>query len=811
MEELDDIQIHPDYPNHKVQIGAHLEYDIRAKLIEFLTENQDCFAWSHADMVGIDPEVVVHRLRVDPNHEPVRQKRRKFAPELNRIINDEVQKLIDVGSVREDPFPLPHIDILVDSTAGHELLSFMDAFSGYNQILMHPDDQEKTSFITKRGSTYQRLVNKMFTAMLGKTMEVYIDDMLVKSLKAESHLEHLREAFEVLRKSKSGSNSVGPPYPISDIRKDVQKLTGRVVALSRFISRSSDGCHNFFSILHKNKDFEWSVELEEALRQLKHYLVSAPLLSKPKQVREEDGRQLPVYYVSKSLLDAETSEHDIVFQPRTTMKSQVLADFVADFTPPIEAQAKHELLCLTEHPEGTWFLSVDGSSNMNGSGLGVVLTSPSGEIMQQSIRCGFRATNNEAEYEALIAGLELAKELKVRKIFVRSDSQLVVNQLLGTYQARGANMMTYLELAKKLRDSFEEFVIAQVPRLENSHADALANLGFALQKNEPQIIPVVHLEVLATEDVDKVLTIFTEDSWMTPLIKYIDKGELLLDKKAARRLRAGAVRFTIYDGQLYRKSYSGPLLRCVTTRQGGDILLELHEGEWGNHSSGRSLANRTLTSGYFWPTMRADAANFVRLCSHHGPSCIGEWILLANCGSPPDKGFGIPKKITTDNGSQFLSDKFQKRLEDAKGKWAEEILGVLWSYRTTAKTPTGETPFSLVYGSEEVIPVEIGLPSARCQWISQSSNDELLEKNLDTIDELREEARIRTAIYQQKMAHHYNKNVRTRIFRVGDFVLRKVFQNTKEHGAGKLGKDPIRLGKLSDEEHTSLHPKTVGN
>ncbi|KAL5805914.1 hypothetical protein ACOSQ3_028818 [Xanthoceras sorbifolium] len=105
--------------------------------------------------------------------------------------------------------------MMVDATVGHELLSFMDAFSGYNQILMHPNDQEKTAFVTKRGifyykvmpfglknvgATYQRLVNKMFREMLGMTIEVYIDDMLVKSLEAERHLEHLRQAFDTLKK-----------------------------------------------------------------------------------------------------------------------------------------------------------------------------------------------------------------------------------------------------------------------------------------------------------------------------------------------------------------------------------------------------------------------------------------------------------------------------------------------------------------------------------------------------------------------------------------------------------------------------------
>jgi hypothetical protein len=250
MEDLDEVSIDSSRPDRKVFIGSRLSKETREQLIDFLRERQGSFAWSHSDMVGIDPEVIVHQLQVDPDHQPVKQKRRKFAPERNKVINEEIQKLIDIGSVKEvkypdwlanvvvvkkkngkwrvcidftdlnkacpkDSFPLPHIDMLVDATAGHELLSFMDAYSGYNQILMHPDDQEKTAFVTERGTfcykvmpfglknagaTYQRLVNMMFAKMLGSTMEVYIDDMLVKSLVAQQHIDHLRQSFDVLDK-----------------------------------------------------------------------------------------------------------------------------------------------------------------------------------------------------------------------------------------------------------------------------------------------------------------------------------------------------------------------------------------------------------------------------------------------------------------------------------------------------------------------------------------------------------------------------------------------------------------------------------
>ena len=114
----------------------------------------------------------------------------------------------------KDPFPLPHIDAMVDATTGHEMLTFLDAYSGYNQILMHPADQEKTAFFTDKGiycykvmpfglknagATYQRSVNKMFKDQLGDTMKVYIDDMLVKSKKPDDHIQHLQQTFEVLR------------------------------------------------------------------------------------------------------------------------------------------------------------------------------------------------------------------------------------------------------------------------------------------------------------------------------------------------------------------------------------------------------------------------------------------------------------------------------------------------------------------------------------------------------------------------------------------------------------------------------------
>ena len=200
-------------------------------------------------MPAIDPSVITHRLNVHPFSKPVYQKKRVFAPERDNAIKEEVQKLTTTQFIREvyypdwlanvvmvkkangmwrmcvdftdlnktcpkDSYPLPCIDQLVDSTASHRLLSFMDTFSGYNQIKMVEEDQEKTSFITSQGlfyykvmsfslknarAIYQRLVNHMFRPQIRRNVEVYVNDTLVKSLADERHLDNLQETFDTLR------------------------------------------------------------------------------------------------------------------------------------------------------------------------------------------------------------------------------------------------------------------------------------------------------------------------------------------------------------------------------------------------------------------------------------------------------------------------------------------------------------------------------------------------------------------------------------------------------------------------------------
>ena len=160
--------------------------------------------------------------------------------------------------------------------------------------------------------------------------------------------------------------------------------------------------------------------------------------------------------------------------------------------------------------------------------------------------------------------------------------------------------------------------------------------------------------------------------------------------------------------------------------------------------------------------------------------------------------------------NQTLLKIIKTKLDDAKGAWPKELPNVLWVYRTTARTPTGETPFKLTYGTEAMILVEIGVSNTRREVFNEESNDSHLRINLDCLDEVREKASIRVTKYQQKMAEYYNKRVKLRRLDIGDLVLRKVTPTTKDSTQGKLSptwEGPYRVFHYSRQG--SYHLETM--
>ncbi|KAI5328097.1 hypothetical protein L3X38_027493 [Prunus dulcis] len=734
-------------------------------------------------MPGISPDIISHRLSVNPAVRPVRQKRRAYDPERYEAMKAEVDRLSSIQFIREvdyptwlanvvmvrkprkgwrmcvdytnlnracpkDSFPLPRIDQLVDATAGHALLSFMDAYSGYNQIFMHPEDQAHTSFITDRGlycykvmpfglknagATYQRLVNHLFAPLIGNTMEVYVDDMLVKSRTADQHIPNLSAMFTILKQYKMRLNPTKCAFGVASGKflgfmisqrgieanpekiqaildmtipktvKDIQSLTGRVAALTRFISKATDRCAPFFKALKGTKrNITWTAECETAFSELKEYMGRAPLLSTPEHgdilvvylsvsasavssvlIRLKDNAEHPVHYVSKALQDAEVrypdieklafslvvsarrlrpyfqahtihvltnqplrqvlqkpetsgrlvkwaielGEFDIHYKPRPAMRGQAIADFLSEFTESQASAATQLIIEPNPSPnqdqtptENTldltqplWTLFVDGSSNAQGCGAGLVLVSPDKVALEYALRFNFQASNNEDEYEALLAGLRLAKEMDAKQIQIFSDSQLVVHHVNQDFTAKDASMTAYLQHARHLLATFHAHSTKQVPRSENSHADALAMLASALEQGMGRHI---HIEFLAQPSTQAPLicTIDHSPTWMDPILQFLQNQTLPANPAEARRVRHRSARYLVINGSLYKRGFSLPYLRCLTPEEGHYVLREIHEGICGNHSGARSLAHKAIRQGYFWPSLHTDAQAFTQKC-----------------------------------------------------------------------------------------------------------------------------------------------------------------------------------------------------
>jgi hypothetical protein len=568
-------------------------------LVDFLLSNAEVFAWSPSDMPGIPRDVAEHSLDIRAGARPVKQTLHRFDEEKRRAIGEEIHKLLAAGFIKEVfhpewlanpilvrkkdgkwkmcvdytslnkacpkvPYPLPRIDQIVDSTAGCETLSFLDAYSGYHQIKMKESDQLATSFITpfgmycyttmpfgsrNAGATYQRCMNHVFGEHIGRTVEAYVDDIVVKTKKASDLLSDHETTFKCLRAKGVKLNPekcvFGVPRgmllgfivsergieanpekiaaitnmgPIKDLR-GVQRVMGCLATLSRFISCLGEKGLPLYRLLRKAERFTWTPEAEEALENLKALLTNAPILVPPAagealliyvaattQVviaavmveRREEGHALliqrPVYFINEVLSETKVrypqiqtrwklqhyfESHPVTvvssfplgeiihsrkassriakwavelmgetlsFAPRKAIKSQVLADFLAEWT-------DTQLPTTPIEPE-LWTMYFDGSLMKTGAGAGLLFISPLGKHLCYVIRLHFLASNNMAKYEALVNGLRIAVELGVRCLDARGDSQLVNNQVMKNSHCYDRKMEAYYDEVRRLEDKF---------------------------------------------------------------------------------------------------------------------------------------------------------------------------------------------------------------------------------------------------------------------------------------------------------------------------------------------------------------------
>nr|XP_043630086.1 uncharacterized protein K02A2.6-like [Erigeron canadensis] len=244
-----------------------------------------------------------------------------------------------------------------------------------------------------------------------------------------------------------------------------------------------------------------------------------------------------------------------------------------------------------------------------------MLIGPDQKEYTYALRFKFETTNNEAEYEALLAGLRIAKDMKVRHIHVYVDSQLVAKQVQGEFEAKQSTIKKYLEKVHELINCFGSFEIEHIRRNQNQKADALSKLASLTFSH---LAKDVLIEVLEDRSIEgkEVLATITEDlnNWITPIKEYLVSGLLLEDKNEARKIRIKAPQFKLMDGVLYKKASLTPWLRCVGPNEANMIITETHGGICGHHAGPRSIVAKILRLGYYWPTMHQDASATIQVC-----------------------------------------------------------------------------------------------------------------------------------------------------------------------------------------------------
>nr|GEW28853.1 hypothetical protein [Tanacetum cinerariifolium] len=716
------VALHPNFPDQEIAIRGMLSAKGRTKLCSLLKENLDIFAWQPSDMTG--------------------------APERAKAIQAEVQKLVEAGIMREvyyhdwlsnpvmvkkhdgswrmcvdftdlnkacpqDCYPLLEIDWKVESLCGYPFKCFLDAYKGYHQIQLAESDEEKTAFHTVQGvycytkmpfglkndgATYQRLVDEAFDSQIGWNIEVYVDDLVVKSHTEVEMLRDIGEMFRTLRKINMKLNPQKCTFGAVEGMFLGYMVTPEGI---NYAFKKRNTYHNYKKFLPlfktlkkciKKSDFYWTSEAEHDFKQLKQHLSELPLLVAPKPKEElivylstsygaisavlmtERGTiQTPVYFISRIIQGPKLNY--------TPMEKLVLSLVFAAKRLRRYFQA-HPIAVITDQPIKQTMSRPDVSC-VDGSGARLILTSPEGTEFTYALRFQFAASNNEAGYEALIAGLRIAAQNGVQNVHVCVDSKLVANQVLWTYVAKEENMIKYLEKVKSL----------------------------------------VLVETLKEKSIqEKDVTIVVEEDGptrMTPIMKYLKEETLPSDRKEARKLCIKARQYELLEEVLYRRviPYVVVKVRRTTPSEAlTPIMAPWLFYKWGIDIAGPfsegpgKVKFLIVAMDYFIKWIEAKAAETITSSQSNG---------------------------LVERANRSLGEGIKARLGEGNKNWVEELPHVLWAHRTMIKSSHGNTPFSLTYETEAVIPAEIGMPTYRTAAVDVLYNDEELRLNLDLLEERR--------------------------------------------------------------------------
>ncbi|GJV38124.1 reverse transcriptase domain-containing protein [Tanacetum coccineum] len=694
-EERVKVAINPEHPEQTVMIGSNLTEKTRGKLCNLLQRSLDIFAWTPTDMTGVPRHIAEHRLNVRKVH----YHDWLSNPVMVKKSDNSWRMCVDFKDLNKacpkDGYPLPEIDWKVESLCGFPFKCFLDAYKGYHQIQMAEEDEivrdiEETFKTLRKNNMKLNPKKCTFGVKEGMFLGYQVNTKGIKICRDKEeliiYLAASKEAVSVVLMTKREARLM-PIY---------------------FVSRALRGPEVNYTPMEKVV-----LALVHASKRLRRYFQAHPIIV----ITDQPIKNIlsnPEVAGRMQKWSIQLGEFGIQYRPRVSVKGQVLADFIIE-RPEEEGQddsAKEE-----EPLPAQWTLFTDGSSCVDGCGAGVILTDPEGVEFTYALRFQFEATNNEAEYEALIARLRIAERIGVQNLQVNVDSKLVANQVNGTYIAKETDMIKYLEKVKALAKDLKENLV-----------------------NESEVLAVVEKE---------------GESWMTPIHEYLTDETLPAERKKARKIK----RFTL-PKEINKEA------KPVATITGNQVKKFV----WENIVCRFGLPGEIISDNgkQFRDNPFKDWCEKLCIQQH-----------FASVKHPQTNGL-------VERANRSLGEGIKARLGKDNKNWMEEISHVLWAHRTMVKSSNGDTPFSLTYGTEAVIPAEIGMPTFRTAELDMAKNDEALQINLELLEEKREQAAITEAKSKRQMEKYYNAKVQNTSFKPGDLVYRNN-EASRAEDTGKLG------------------------